>query len=56
MDDIINIVHRMYEKDGISKNDVVSIVKIFYLPTSSLLLVLTMLPLSWIFITIMYIF
>lgn len=29
IDDIINIVHRMYEKDGLSKNDVVSIVKEF---------------------------
>ncbi|KAK9072344.1 hypothetical protein SSX86_008778 [Deinandra increscens subsp. villosa] len=29
MDDIINIVNRMYEKDGLSKNDVESIVKTF---------------------------
>ncbi|KAI3504506.1 hypothetical protein L1887_26032 [Cichorium endivia] len=29
IDDIINIVNRMYEKDGLSKNDVVSIVKTF---------------------------
>ncbi|KAJ9567922.1 hypothetical protein OSB04_003888 [Centaurea solstitialis] len=29
LDDIINIVNRMYEKDGISKNDVVSLVKTF---------------------------
>ncbi|KAD5507749.1 hypothetical protein R6Q59_031472 [Mikania micrantha] len=29
MDDIINIVNRMYEKDGLSRNDVESIVKTF---------------------------
>lgn len=29
LDDIINIVHRMYQKDGISRNDVISIVKTF---------------------------
>ncbi|XP_024976710.1 ribulose bisphosphate carboxylase/oxygenase activase, chloroplastic isoform X1 [Cynara cardunculus var. scolymus] len=29
LDDIINIVNRMYEKDGISKNDVISLVKTF---------------------------
>ncbi|XP_023766324.1 ribulose bisphosphate carboxylase/oxygenase activase, chloroplastic [Lactuca sativa] len=29
IDDIINIVNRMYEKDGLSKNDVISIVKTF---------------------------
>ncbi|XP_044497718.1 ribulose bisphosphate carboxylase/oxygenase activase, chloroplastic [Mangifera indica] len=29
LEDIVNIVHRMYEKDGISKDDVVSIVKTF---------------------------
>ena len=29
IDDIMNIVYRMYEKDGLSKNDVISIVKTF---------------------------
>ncbi|KAF4394709.1 hypothetical protein F8388_015615 [Cannabis sativa] len=29
LEDIVNIVHRMYEKDGISKDEVINIVKTF---------------------------
>lgn len=28
-EDIVNIVHRMYEKDGISKEEVVSVINTF---------------------------
>lgn len=37
LEDIVNIVHRMYEKDGISKDEVISIVNTF--PNQGILII-----------------